>query len=161
MLPAEERRRAEEIKIPERRRRWVAARWALRLALSGYTGEEPVALRIEAGDGGKPALAGGAGIKFNLSHSAELALVAIALDREIGVDVERTRPDRPDSYFRDWVRREAVAKCSGAGLWGPPAEGPVEVTDIDPGEGWAAAVAIVGAAAPVRRFELRGWPGRR
>ncbi len=155
-LPAEERRRAEAIQIEERRRRWVAARWALRLVLSRYTGEQPAELRIEEGDGGKPRLAGEAEVSFNLAHSSELALVAITKGREIGIDVERVKPGRPDAYYRDWVRREALAKCSGSGLWGPPPDGPVELTDLDAGQGWAAAVALASTApAPIRRFELR------
>jgi 4'-phosphopantetheinyl transferase len=165
-LPAGERGRATAIQIPERRRRWVAARWALRMTLSRYIDEEPAELRIDVADGGKPRLAGEAAVRFNLSHSGELALIAIASDREVGIDVERIRPGRPDSRFRDWARREALAKCAGSGILGAPPEGPFRVSDIDPGAGWAAAVAVAGTEeAGVRAYrldtELRVSAGRR
>ena len=57
-LPADERRRAESIVIEGRRRRWVAARWALRTALGRHTGVDPAEIALEAGPGGKPRLSG-------------------------------------------------------------------------------------------------------
>jgi 4'-phosphopantetheinyl transferase len=154
-LPAEERARAAAIQIAARRRRWVAARWALRVVLSRYAGVEPAELRIESGERGKPSLSGGPNLRFNLSHSGELALIAVAGGREVGVDVERIRPDRPAEYLRDWTRREAAAKCAGTGLGGPPPDGPGRLTDVDPGPGWVAALALRGEGeAPIRLFEL-------
>jgi len=32
-------------------------------------------------------------VRFNLAHSADAALIAIAHDREVGVDLERIRHD--------------------------------------------------------------------
>jgi hypothetical protein len=159
-LPGEERRRAAAIQIDGRRRRWVAARWALRLALSHYTGADPAEHRLESGDRGKPGVAGRPELRFNLSHSGELTLIAFTAAREVGIDVERVEPDRPNGYYRDWVRREAVAKCTGSGLGGPPPDGPVSVSDLDPGPGWVAALALDGAVElPRRLFELDPPPG--
>lgn len=158
-LPEAERRRAEEIQIEGRRERWVAARGALRVTLARYTGADPVKIALESDDRGKPRLAGRPSVQFNLSHSGGLALIAIATKRDVGVDLERVKPGRPDSHFRDWVRREAEVKCAGSGLMGPPSEEPIWVSDLDPGSDWVAAIALLGAdPMPIRCFEL--WRSR-
>jgi 4'-phosphopantetheinyl transferase len=151
---------------------------ALREVLAAYLESSPEAIRIVAGAHGKPELANDA-LRFNLSHSGELALVAVARDRNVGVDVERIDArrdvlalaeralgadgaaavraappaDRVAVFHRGWTRREAVAKCAGTGLATPPPDGPRQVIDLDVGDGYAAAVAVEGAA-PVR-VELR------
>ncbi len=153
-LPPEERARAGAIQVDGRRRRWVAARWALRLALSGYTGTRPEELEIVAGAHGKPRLAAHPELRFNLSHSEGLALVAIAAGRDVGVDVERMGARHASSFYREWSRREAVAKCAGSGIWAPVAEEGISVSDLGVGPGWAGALALRGEAQPLRRFEL-------
>ena len=131
-------------------------------------GTDPAEIVLEAGVGGKPQTAEPTPVRFNLSHSGELALVAITAGREVGVDVERTDPKRPPAFYRSWVRHEARAKCTGAGILGPPSEEPIWVSDLDPGPGWAGALALRGdAGMPLRCFDLeprqaaRAWPGRR
>jgi hypothetical protein len=154
-LPDAERRRAEEIQIEGRRERWVAARGALRMTLARYMRQDPVGLALVTDDGGKPRIACSSAVRFNLSHSDGLALIAIATLRDVGVDLERTKPGRPDGYYRDWVRREATVKCTGAGLGGPPPQEPIWVFDLDPGPGWIAAIALRGEGElRQRRFEL-------
>lgn len=68
------------------------SRAALRLILARELGGEvrAAALRFEVGPNGKPSL--GQGPQFNLSHCDDLALVAVASDRPVGVDLERIRP---------------------------------------------------------------------
>ena len=149
-----------------------AARAALGRLLAAYLGTtEPPTLA--AGPEGKPRLADGPDrFFFNLAHSADLALVAIAPGgTEVGVDVERVKPRRDlvrlaarwlpadaeaiatvgaelreELFYAAWTRHEARVKCTGAGLGGPP-PGP-EVTawalEIDPG--YAAAIALFGTA---------------
>ncbi|MGN6586516.1 MAG: 4'-phosphopantetheinyl transferase family protein [Solirubrobacterales bacterium] len=120
----------------------------LPLVLARYLDVPPEAIELEAGPHGKPQLKGEARLRFNLSHSADLAAVAVALDCEVGIDVERIDPERdalalarralPDKdaeavvaaapaerprVFHDaWARFEAVAKCLGAGLSIPATE---------------------------------------
>ncbi len=149
---------------------------ALRDILATYLEISPDAVRTVEGPHGKPELGGAAGhLRFNLSHSGDLGLVAVVRDRDVGVDVERIDPrrdvlalaeralgadgaaavraapaaDRPVVFNRAWARREAVAKCAGTGLSTPPPDAPRQVIDLDVGEGYAAAVAVAGAA-PVR-----------
>jgi phosphopantetheinyl transferase len=154
-LPAEEDVRAAEIQTDGRRRRWVAARWALRLALSRYTGASPGQLELVAGDHGKPRLATETELRFNLSHSEGLALVAITGESDVGVDVERVGAKHPRSFYRDWSRREAVAKCTGAGIWGPIDDEGIALFDLDLGPEWAAALALrAEGEPPLRHFEV-------
>jgi 4'-phosphopantetheinyl transferase len=116
---------------------------ALRLLLGAYLGEDPCELDFVRGLGGKPALAGiGSWLRFNLSHSGTLALVALARDREVGIDVERVdparasgliadtvfsprevssfrllqEPARTHAFFSCWTRKEACAKATGEGV---------------------------------------------
>jgi 4'-phosphopantetheinyl transferase len=155
LLPDEDRRRAASIRVDRRRRRWVAARWALRQILSGYLGARPADLEIELGAAGKPRLSGFTPIRFNLTHSAGMAVVAVTSEREIGIDVERIRRRRPGAFYRDWSRREAIAKCAGTGLGSPAPLDPMWVVEIDPGGGWAGALALSGRhPAPVRHLQL-------
>lgn len=155
-LPSAERDRAEAIERPRARRRWVASRWALREVLGSYLGEEPAGIELRFGERGKPMLAeSDASLRFNLSHSGELALIAICEGREVGVDVQRLG-SRPLDYCADWTRREAVAKCHGSGLWAPLPDRPVTVSELDPGPGFAAAVAVAGTELPaLRQFEAK------
>jgi hypothetical protein len=53
------------------------------------------------------------------------------------------------------VRREAMVKCTGSGLGSPPPQEPIWVSDLDPGPGWIAAIALRGEGElRQRRFEL-------
>jgi 4'-phosphopantetheinyl transferase len=126
--------------------RFILAHAALRLFLASCLGAEPATVRYESGVSGKPHLAAGlAPLEFNLSHSEELALVAAARQRGVGVDVERlrdvpealgiadvyfSRPERKElhslqpserreAFLRCWTRKEAETKASGKGLGSP------------------------------------------
>lgn len=154
-LPPVERERAARILRPRQRRRWTAARWALRQVLGRYLGREPALIELRFGARGKPMLAEReTSLRFNLSHSGQLALIAIGEEREVGVDVQLLG-GRPLQFYVDWTRREAVAKCHGTGLWAPPPDAAVAVAELDTDPGYAAAVAIAAEELPtVRRFEV-------
>jgi 4'-phosphopantetheinyl transferase len=141
-LSGDERQRAARFQFPRDRRRFEAARAALRAILSGYLGESPTKLRFEYGAYGKPALGLPTEITFNLSHCREVALVAVARGRAIGVDIERVQIEvdfralartvfsdgeqatldaiagdaQREAFFRGWVRKEAFVKARGEGL---------------------------------------------
>jgi phosphopantetheinyl transferase len=151
----------------------AAARRAFAAILADYLGG-PEAATLVVDPGGKPRLATQPErLSFNLAHTAGLALVAIAAGgTEVGVDVERVKPrrdlvrlaarwlpadaeaiatagaeTREELFYAAWTRHEARVKCTGSGLAGPP-PGPEVVAwtlEIDPG--YAAAVALSGAAA--------------
>lgn len=141
-LVAAERVRAGRLIVPAARRRFVVARAVLRRLLGHYTGVEPGALRLVTGPRGKPAIAGATGLRFNVAHSGDYALIGVCGDRELGVDIEAIPRDldptgvaaqvfsdaersalqkvpegqRHDAFARIWTRKEAYIKALGEGF---------------------------------------------
>jgi 4'-phosphopantetheinyl transferase len=145
-----ERRRLEAFVHAQDRLRFAVSHSLVRTVLSTYLRTDPgeVCLRSEAM--GKPYACDRSGAaspwNFNLSHCEDRALVAVAQDRPIGVDIEREREDvdvaaivrqffsvgereqfaslRPERrrpwFYRQWVAREAVLKAHGGGWSVPP-----------------------------------------
>lgn len=142
LLDERERARAERLRVPAVRRRFIAARAALRSVLGECTGTDPAAVSFAYGAHGKPRLADG-GPHFNASDSGDWAVVALA-DAELGVDVEVVRelrnadglarrictgrelerferlpePERDAALLRLWTCKEAGLKALGVGLAG-------------------------------------------
>lgn len=175
LLTAAERARGEAFRHSGRRSAFVASRAALRSILGRYTASEPSRIRLGADAGGKPRIEEGGDLRFNLSHSAALAVCAVTYGREVGVDVEWIRPDfdftrivdrfftageraalrrlppasRREAFFRSWTRKEAYLKARGESVFGSPR---VEVTvgpDLPPG-----LVAIEGRPGEPGRFTV-------
>ena len=141
-LEASELERARRFHFDVHRRHFIVARGFLRSVVARYLGSQPEALRFEYGAYGKPALESGHTLRFNLSHSNEVALLAVTLDAELGVDVEHIRADfasediarryfsraevevfnslpaeeRVEAFFRCWTRKEAYIKAIGKGF---------------------------------------------
>jgi 4'-phosphopantetheinyl transferase len=140
-----ELRYAERMTSDTARRQFIAAQAALRTALARYLDEPPAAIRFRRGEHGKPFLEsdhGADSLQFNLSHSHDLAVVAVTRGAEIGVDLEKVR-ERPSAerlaarffaegeraalaavsaaekermFFRLWTRKESHIKATGTGL---------------------------------------------
>lgn len=99
----------------------MLAHGAMRTILAAYQRMKPFDLRFETGQFGKPALVPAAPegrFEFNLSHSGDLALLAVARDRAVGVDVVRWDPamahtEVAERYFSP-VEREALRSLAGA-----------------------------------------------
>ena len=147
------------------------ARAAMRDILARYT-TLPIELALY--EKGKPYLPSAPELRFNLSHSRGMALVAVAHDVEVGVDVERLRPlpefaaiaerffppNEPApsdevEFFRAWTRIEAVLKGRGVGLVGAgnDPEGDWTVLEIDAGEQYRAAVAVAAAGFTLKIYD--------
>lgn len=147
ILSAEERARADRFHDAKARNAFVAARSWLRRVLALYIPVAPSHLRFAETAFGRPFLVSDAGsraIDFNLSHSGELVIVAVAAGMPVGVDIERIRPVptdllagclaprelamlsalapglREESFIRCWTRKEACLKAIGVGLNGSP-----------------------------------------
>jgi len=150
-LPAAERERAGRIVRPAARRRWISARWALRGVLGRYLEREPARIKLRLGARGKPLLAAGKeSLRFNLSHSGDLALIAVADGLEVGVDAQGIGT-RPPEFYAAWTRHEAIAKCHGVGLGAPLPDTPVAVSTLEAGASFAAAIAVCGDELPPTR----------
>jgi 4'-phosphopantetheinyl transferase len=146
VLSGVERSRARRFARGADGMRFAAARSALRLILAGYLDEDPARLALRTGANGRPELAraaGGSSLDFSLSHSGDLALVAVSA-RAVGADVEAMVPRAgladialarfpsaeaariaagccgppPDSFYRHWTAKEAYLKLTGIGLAG-------------------------------------------
>jgi 4'-phosphopantetheinyl transferase len=144
-LEAHELERASRFHFEKHRRHFVVARGFLRSVVARYLGTQPESLRFVYGAYGKPALESKHSLRFNLSHSNEVALLAVTLDAELGVDVEHIRADfasediarrffsrtevetfnslakeeQVAAFFRCWTRKEAYIKAIGKGLSQP------------------------------------------
>lgn len=141
-LEPEELDRASRFRFERLQRHFVVSRGFLRNVLARYMEVRPQDLRFVYNDYGKPSLAGQQSLRFNMSHSHEVALVAVARDAALGVDVEYIRADFASeeiakrffsrrevetltslpreeivaAFFRCWTRKEAYIKAIGKGL---------------------------------------------
>jgi 4'-phosphopantetheinyl transferase len=94
-LSPDEQHRATRYRSSADARLFLLARGVLRHILSSYLDATAAELSFRYSAHGKPSLAnpGADWLHFNVSHSGTLALVALARDSEIGVDVEQIRPE--------------------------------------------------------------------
>ncbi len=145
LLSGPERDRASRFAFDSDRRRFTVARAGLRTLLGGRLGVTPDAVELTYGRNGKPALANGQAdseLRFNVSHSDDVAAYAFSFGRDIGIDVEKVREianadniaarffsarenesyhtlapqDKPLGFFNCWTRKEAFIKALGDGL---------------------------------------------
>ena len=141
ILSEAEKGRAARFVFPADRERFAVAHGLLRLVLGAYLGRSPRSLELDAEQGIKPRLPADE-LKFNLSRSGSLALLAVSANAELGADLERVRPlkdmmdvarrffapseyadlqgvapdDQRRSFFDCWTRKEAFVKALGEGL---------------------------------------------
>jgi 4'-phosphopantetheinyl transferase len=145
LLSQDEARRADRFHFEKHRTRFIKARAGMRQVLAGYTAIAAEALTFSYGTNGKPKLSEESkksGISFNLSHSDDIAILAVTRGLTVGIDVERINPEfateeiasrffsaaeveclqalpvaeRVDGFFSCWTRKEAYIKALGDGL---------------------------------------------
>jgi 4'-phosphopantetheinyl transferase len=148
LLSNEERQRAERFYFAQDYEHFIVGRGMLRVLLGSYLRVPPAALKFQYGQYGKPVLVQpntAEQLTFNVSHSQNLALYAIACNREVGVDVEYMRsladapgiaaqffspeernalqalpePQYQRGFYSCWTRKEAYIKALGKGLLQP------------------------------------------
>ena len=147
LLNEEETRRTDRFYFQRDRQKFAVGRAILRTILSLYLNQAPQTLQFEYGPQGKPFLAPGCQpgpdrLEFNLSHSYDLALLALTLNRPVGVDLEFVKEDRnvstltgqvftveerlafikipaalqKEAFYNAWTRKEAYLKACGSGF---------------------------------------------
>ena len=200
LLSPEEQNRAARFRFPHLTHNFVVDHGRMRLIIGSYTGIAPEDIAYSVNEFGKPELANPEAadlpgrLRFNLSHTEGLALLAVCLDADIGVDVEAVRAindlkliaqshfspreiaalqdfapaEQQLAFFRCWTRKEAFLKAHGQGLsipldsfavslaeedrpvlldcrWKPEEVNRWSFFSLDPGRGYASALAIEGA----------------
>jgi 4'-phosphopantetheinyl transferase len=144
-LSSDERERADRFYFPTDRTRHVIGRALSRLLLGHCLGITADKVRFQYGGRGKPSLATDlrqTSLNFNVSHSGDFVLVALAYRRNLGIDIERICANieadgianrvfsaserlslaalpagmRHDAFFACWTRKEAYVKGRGDGL---------------------------------------------
>ena len=145
MLCEEELKRTEKFTFPNKQEEYVVTRGLLRSALALVLKEDPASFSFKYSESSKPYLTTEVdrqAVAFNVSHSHGQALVAISLDRKLGVDIEKIRPEveyeklaerffskaehkalmqcaaeeRVAAFFATWTRKEAFVKAVGKGI---------------------------------------------
>jgi 4'-phosphopantetheinyl transferase len=146
MLGAEEMERARRFAYPQDRDRFVRAHAGMRQLLGSYTQTPPAQIVYTNNAYGKPRIGDPAAspplqtVQFSLSHSADVAVLAVGCQRELGIDIEvlRSIDSRvaekyfssqeqhalkmlpPESwlagFYRCWTSKEALVKGEGLGL---------------------------------------------
>jgi 4'-phosphopantetheinyl transferase len=176
-LSADERDKMQRFRFEKDRRRYLMGRGLLRTLLGHYLEVAAQDLRFETTAAGKPHLASGQGeLQFNLAHSGEYVLIAVADGRAVGIDVEEIDDDfdarqvaahffslderrnlemltgraRIEAFFECWTRKEAYVKARGEGL-----SLPLDQFDVSlrPGEP-ARLIATRPDPAEARRWQL-------
>jgi 4'-phosphopantetheinyl transferase len=143
ILSAEEQSRAARFRFARDRRRFTNCRAKVRSILARYLAPhramDAVQIEFRYNDFGKPSVDG---LYFNVSHSHDVAMMAVSRSRQVGIDIERIDtsfandniPERffssrevaglrelpstqqLDAFFRCWTRKEAYVKARGMGL---------------------------------------------
>lgn len=145
VISSDERAKARRYRFEDNRREYITARGFLRFLLSAYASQKPADLKFVYNPFGKPSLFtknGQQHISFNLSHAHGFVVYAFAIEREVGIDIEKIRPEaahdgvaerffsanevrvlrslpehaQPQGFFNCWTRKEAYIKARGEGL---------------------------------------------
>lgn len=182
-LSPDEIERAERFKFDRDRDRYIMAHGQLRRILGSYLRIPPADLTFSCNPHGKPEIVrtnAARDLRFNLSHSASAALIAVGEGRRIGVDleyldrevdclelatrffapseIEQLRAAPPESqrqaFFNCWTRKEAYVKAQGMGLQLPLTDFEVSLMPDQP----ASLVRTAADAREARRWRLQEIP---
>jgi 4'-phosphopantetheinyl transferase len=144
LLDGAEHARMESFRFPSDRRAYLVAHTLLRRTLSDFGDVAPGEWRFVSSEHGRPELdrSHASRIRFNLSHTRRAVACAVALDRDIGIDVEsppapkavdelaahafssteqrdlasREGAARRRRFVEMWTLKEAYVKARGDGL---------------------------------------------
>lgn len=187
LLDDVERARANRFVFEQDQRRFVTAHAWVRIVLARCLDRAADSLRFTAGARGKPRLVDTAvDLRFNLSHSGERALLAVACGREVGIDIEKHRSveigdlarrffapsewqallalessEQVPAFFNCWTRKEAFIKALGDGMACPLDGFEVSLADDDSPQLLRSCTAVPDALTQWRIVSLPVEPGYR
>jgi 4'-phosphopantetheinyl transferase len=182
LLSTDESQRAARFYRARDRQRFIVGRGLLRVILGYYLDVPPGQIQFCYGIRGKPALSntdGSSVLQFNVSHSHNLAVYAIARDRELGIDLEHLRlvneadrivrsfftqseqaiwatlpaDQKQAAFFNAWTRKEAYLKAIGDGLALPTSQVEVTLAPDQP----AQLLSVRGDAAEASHWSMRSF----
>lgn len=156
LLNPEERIRAHRLRTPFHRKRFIAARGALRELLGRYLDMPPELIEFQYNEHKKPDLLNtNIPLFFNITHCRDQALAAFTYGNRVGIDLEKVREkynlavaeryfskdenlalmhlpnrERTTAFYRLWARKEAVVKAIGKGMSYPMATFTVSVEAV-------------------------------
>ena len=142
ILDADEQAHAGKLSNPLLHKRYVEIHGRLRNLLALTLNQPPEQLRIKKAEHGKPYLVDYPELAFNLSHTADRVVIAVAWDCRLGVDVEICKPrlnlsglvekcfaeeeaafwqqlpesQKTQAFYSFWTRKEAFVKATGHGI---------------------------------------------
>lgn len=151
VLAMDEIARADRFHFDKDRLKFIRCRVALRGLLAKYVGVPARKIHFEYQSGGKPQLSKEQNhrqVEFNVSHSGDVALIAVGTKHRLGIDIEKIRHDvdtfslaerffsareragiralpetlRLPAFYACWTRKEAFLKATGDGLSFPLAD---------------------------------------
>lgn len=153
LLNEDERARAARFYFNHHKRRFATARATMRIILARYLNTAPERLEFIYNPQGKPEVINSQKLQFNISHSGDLAILAVGKGYPMGVDIEyySARPYegiaknsfsyqeiaelqkvphalKPALFFHIWAQKEAFIKATGLGLSYPTQEFSVPTT---------------------------------
>ena len=141
-LSGEEITKANKFKFELDKTVSVMARCSLRMLSSNYLGCNAGTLNFKYGIYGKPDYNFPSVLKFNVSHSGKMVVLAFVKNSEVGVDIEKIKTDFDvmdlaenffskdeiaqlrsikksdlfEAFYRCWTRKESFIKAKGSGL---------------------------------------------
>ena len=142
MLDASEQTQSQQLKSKLNQSHYIQTHGLLRILLAESVNEKPQNLSIAKAQHGKPYLPDYPELAFNLSHSNNHLLIALAENCQLGVDIEMIKPrsnlnglvkkcfseteamywqnlpehQKIPEFFRFWTTKEAFVKATGRGI---------------------------------------------
>lgn len=156
LLSPAEKARSEAFSHFRARKNYIAAHGFLHSVLAYYLDRPASEIEFSQGEKGKPFITPEQNpqqLQFNLSHSQNLAILAVCHQQSVGIDIESSQRNsdwsgiarrfftpneqqalfalpeaqQKDAFYRIWTRKEAHMKVTGLGLTLPPTQFEVSV----------------------------------
>jgi len=142
VLSSSEQQQAKSFRFDRDRKRYVLGKYMVRDLLARALHLRLEQIEFAFNKYGKPTLVRDSRVSFNLAHAGEYVACALALDRDLGVDIEAERTDidfislaspnfcsteirtleasagtrRMHLFYKYWTLKEAYLKAEGSGL---------------------------------------------